>query len=262
LPNSKSSAALLALSAFLVLLIAGCGGAGSSSGGSTSGGSPSTSTSVGNGSETTPSIPLEPAFLNWPFFGRVPQRTHYLPTSQGSVDRPLDPPLKEAWSVDTHGLIEFPPAIADGVAYVINKFGNGKAIDLGTRKILWELQLDPKNHGAQKDVTAPVYYRGKVYGAFLDGYVAAGDAKEGKEVWRRDLHTHLESSPLPIDGKSEPQLRRRENLRRRLRERHARPRRQHRRGGLAHQHEQGGAVWLGRLLLLARDRLRQRLRRP
>jgi outer membrane protein assembly factor BamB len=204
-PKSRQTAALLALAALVALLLAGCGGVGSSSAGgsgSTSSGGSSTSTSASaeNGSETTPSIPLEPGFLNWPFFGRVPQRTHYLPTSQGSVDRPLDPPLKEAWSVDTHGLIEFPPAIADGVAYVINKFGNGKAIDLGTRKILWELQLDPKNHGAQKDVTAPVYYRGKVYGAFLDGYVAAGDAKEGKEVWRRNLHTHLESSPLPIDG--------------------------------------------------------------
>lgn len=198
-PKSKSTPALLALAALLALLIAGCGGGSSSAGatGSTSGGATST---VGNGSESTPPIPLEPGFINWPFFGRVPQRTHYLPTKQGVVDRPLDPPLKVAWQVNTHGLLEFPPAIANGVAYTINKFGNGKAIDLRNRKILWELKLDPKNHGEKKDVTAPVYYRGKVYDAFLDGYVAAGDAKEGKKVWLRNLHSHLESSPLPIDG--------------------------------------------------------------
>jgi outer membrane protein assembly factor BamB len=199
-PKSKSTAALLALVALLALLVAGCGGGGSSSGGTSSGGSSDSSTSAGHGSETAPAIPLEPGFVNWPFFGRVPQRTHYLPTSQGAIDRPLDPPLKVAWTVNTHGLIEFPPAIADGVAYTINKFGNGKAIDLDTRKILWELKLDPKNHGGKKTVTAPVYYRGKVYGAFLDGYIAAGEVKTGKEAWVRDLHAHLESSPLPIDG--------------------------------------------------------------
>jgi|SRR6185312_14966232 len=191
-PKAKFIAALIALAA----LLTACGGNGSSTAESTGTGSEA----PGNGSETTPSIPLEPGFVNWPFFGRVPQRTHYLPTRQGALDRPLDPPLKEAWTVDTHGLIEFPPAIADGVAYAINKFGNGKAIDLDTRKILWELQLDPKNHGGQKTVTAPAYDDGKVYGAFLDGYLAAGDVKTGKEAWVRNLHSHLESSPLPIDG--------------------------------------------------------------
>jgi outer membrane protein assembly factor BamB len=186
-PTSKPTATLSALAATVIVLLAGCGGAGSSTGGAVATG-------------TVPSIPLEPGFVDWPFFGRVPQRTHYLPTDQGSIDRPLDPPLRQAWSVNTHALIEFPPAIAGGVAYVINKFGNGKAIQLSNRKVLWELQLDPKNQGHQRDVTAPVYYRRKVYGAFLDGYVAAGDAADGKQVWLRNLHAHLESSPLPVEG--------------------------------------------------------------
>jgi outer membrane protein assembly factor BamB len=198
--KSKSTPILLALAALLVLLVAGCGGGGSSSAGGTQSTAGTSSTTPDNGSETTPSIALEPGFINWPIFGRVPQRTHYLPTRQGAIDRPLDPPLKVAWTVNTHGLLEFPPAIADGVAYAINKFGNGKAIDLRTRKILWELQLDPKNHGGKKTVTAPAYYRGKVYGAFLDGYVAAGEVNTGKEAWVRNLHSHLESSPLPVDG--------------------------------------------------------------
>jgi outer membrane protein assembly factor BamB len=197
-PKSRQIPPLLALAALLALLLGGCGGGSSSSpsGASTTG----TATSPGNGSETTPAIPLEPGFINWPFFGRVPQRTHYLPANRGAIDRPLDPPLKVAWQVNTHGLLEFPPAIADGVAYTINKFGNGKAIDLKTRKVIWELQLDPKNHGGKKTVTAPAYYDGKVYGAFLDGYLAAGEVKTGKEAWVRDLHAHLESSPLPVDG--------------------------------------------------------------
>lgn len=197
--KSKSTAILIAL---LALLVAGCGGGSASSDSSsgTASTSTGTSTSAAGGETTAPPIPLEPGYVDWPIFGRTPQRTHYLPTHQGAIDRPLDPPLKQAWSINTHGLIEFPPAIAGGVAYVINKYGNGKAIELKNRKVLWELEVDPKNKGHQRDVTAPTYYRGKVYDAFLDGDVAAGDAATGKEVWVRHLHAHLESSPLPVDG--------------------------------------------------------------
>lgn len=133
-------------------------------------------------------------YVDWPLFGRVPERTHYLPAKEGL----LEPPLKQAWSINTHALIEFPPAIHDGVAYVINKYGNGKAVRLSDRKVLWELNIRPSDKGKPNFVTAPVYHRGIVYGAFLDGHLAAGDAKTGKRVWVRDLDAHLESSPLAI----------------------------------------------------------------
>lgn len=187
--NLKPSPAVLL--ALVALLVAGCGGGGTSgSAGGSSGSRPA----------TVPSMELTPRYVAWPFFGRVPQRTHYLPADSGSVDRPLDPPLKQAWSINTHGLLEFPPAIGGGVAYAINKYGNGKAVRLGDRKVVGELTLDPKNKGHQQIVTGPAYYRGDVYGAFLDGTLAAGDGKTGKVVWKRHLHAHLESSPLPVDG--------------------------------------------------------------
>jgi outer membrane protein assembly factor BamB len=192
-PKSKPTSALLALAALLALLLVGCGG-GSSTGGS------STSATANAGPATIPATPLEPGYVDWPFFGRVPQRTHYLPANQGSVDRPLDPPLKQAWSINTHGLIEFPPAIGGDIAYAINKYGNGKAVRLSDRKVVGELELDPRNNGHQAIVTGPAYYRGLVYGAFLDGTLAAGNGKTGKQVWARHLHAHLESSPLPVDG--------------------------------------------------------------
>jgi outer membrane protein assembly factor BamB len=134
------------------------------------------------------------SLVDWPLFGRVPERTHYLPDE----GRELDPPLREAWSINTHALIEFPPAIANGVAYVINKYGNGKAVRLSDRKVLWEVKVHPSDRGKPTDVTAPVYHRGRIYGAFLDGNVAAGDAETGKRVWVRKLEGHLESSPLAI----------------------------------------------------------------
>jgi outer membrane protein assembly factor BamB len=135
--------------------------------------------------------------VGWPLFGRVPERTHYLPAER----RALDPPLREAWSVNTHALIEFPPALAGGVAYVVNKYGNAKAVRLSDRKVLWEKVTDPKDSGVPTDVTAPVYHRGLVYFAYVDGRLVALDAKSGRPRWTADLHSHLESSPMAVGNR-------------------------------------------------------------
>jgi len=136
------------------------------------------------------------SLIDWPTFGRVTERTHYLPTDRGA----LDPPLREDWSINTHGLIEFPPAVAAGVAYVVNKFGNLHAIRLSNRRTLWERIRDPSNRGKPTDVTAPVFHDGRVYMAYLDGELVALDAETGKPKWRRQLPGHLESSPVAADG--------------------------------------------------------------
>jgi outer membrane protein assembly factor BamB len=138
----------------------------------------------------------EAGLVDWPLFGRVDERTHYLPAERAA----LDPPLREAWSISTHALIEFPPAIAGGVAYVVNKYGNAKAIRLRDRKVLWERVTHPDQKGPPTDVTGPTYHRGLVFFAFMDGNLVAIDAETGKRAWVRDLHTVLESSPLAVDG--------------------------------------------------------------
>ncbi len=161
------------------LALGGCGGS-SDDGGTTEASS--------SGAGLTP----------WPLFGRVPERTHYLPAPPR---RALDPPLREAWSVNTHALIEFPPAIAGGVAYVVNKYGNAKAVRLRDRKVLWERTTDPVDSGTPTDVTAPVFHEGKVFFAYVDGNLVAIDAKTGKQVWTRKLVGHLESSPMAVGGR-------------------------------------------------------------
>lgn len=158
------------------LALGGCGGSG--------GGSRTETSSKGSG------------YVDWPVFGRIPERTHYLPAHE----RVLDPPLRQAWSINTHALIEFPPAIAHGVAYVVNKFGNAKAVRLSDRKVLWERIVDPRDSGKQTDVTGPVYHEGRVFFAYLGGDVVAVDATDGKQVWRTNLGAHLESSPMAVGG--------------------------------------------------------------
>ena len=164
----------------VVVGLAGCGGSGDSSAGASGAGAESGSA----------------GYIDWPQFGRIPARTHYLPENE----RALDPPLRQAWSINTHALIEFPPAIHDGVAFVINKYGNGKAVRLRDRRVLWEINIRPSDKGKPNFVTAPTYYDGAIYGAFLDGHVAAGDAETGQKLWVRKLDAHLESSPLAVNG--------------------------------------------------------------
>ncbi len=170
---------MLALAAILagVAAISGCGGGSADSG-------PEGSASSASG------------YVDWPLFGRVPERTHYLPADK----RVLDPPLRQAWSINTHALIEFPPAVAHGVAYVVNKYGNAKAVRLRDRKILWERVTDPSDFGTPTDVTAPVFHRGKVFFAYVDGDLVAVDAATGRQVWERNLRSHLESSPMAVGG--------------------------------------------------------------
>ncbi len=172
---ATGTAILLALLATL----AGCGGSGAESGsGGATGGS---------------AAPL----VNWPLFGRVPERTHYLP----ATDRALDPPLRRAWAVNTHALIEFPPVIAGGVGYVVNKYGNAKAVRLRDRKVLWERNSDPRDVGVPTDVTSPVFHDGVVFFAYLDGRLVAVDAKTGAHKWTTNLDSHLESSPVVVGNR-------------------------------------------------------------
>ncbi|HKB49827.1 MAG TPA: PQQ-binding-like beta-propeller repeat protein [Solirubrobacterales bacterium] len=126
----------------------------------------------------------------------MPERTHYLP----SEGRNLDPPLREAWSIDTHALIEFPPAIAGGVAFIANKYGDVRAVRLRDHEVIWERVTDRRLSGPPTFVTAPVYHQGNVFLAFLNGDLVAVDAASGKVAWKRNLHAHLESSPLAVGG--------------------------------------------------------------
>jgi len=134
---------------------------------------------------------------SWPFFGRVPQRTHYL----GGAIEDLDPPFNVLWHLNTHALIEFPPAISGGVAYLVNKYGNVYAVRLKDKKILWTRIVRKRLHGSPIDVTGPAYYDGDVYVAEIGGALIALNAKTGRIDWKRDLEAHLESSPLIVGNK-------------------------------------------------------------
>lgn len=128
--------------------------------------------------------------VNWLMFGRVPQRTHSLTQYKN-----LDPPLEQAWKFSDRVLIEFPPAIHDGVAYLADKYGNVRAIRTTDHKVLWDIQKSKENVGPPSDVTGPAWHRNKVIVAFQGGDLVALDDQTGKIAWKRYLKSRLESSP-------------------------------------------------------------------
>ena len=137
-----------------------------------------------------------PPPVDWTIFGRIPARTHYLAASER-----FNPPLKRVWSFNTRGLIEFPPAVHRGIAYVANKYGDVHAVDLTTREVLWNLGKQRRDVGPPSDVTAPVYAAGRVFVAYEGGVLVAIDAGSGRIDWKRDLRSRLESSPIVIGGR-------------------------------------------------------------
>lgn len=169
---------LLFAAALCVAALGGCGG-----------GDPGEDSSAGP-------VEIAPGPDNWPYFGRIPPRTHYL-----EAPDQLNPPLKRLWSFSDRVLIEFPPALYDGVAYLADKYGDVRALRVSDRKVLWDLQKDDRYVGPPSDTTAPAYSEGNVYVAFQGGEMVSLDAGSGKIAWKRDMHTGLQSSPIVIDGR-------------------------------------------------------------
>lgn len=142
------------------------------------------------------SASIETGNESWPYFGRVLQRTHYLPAPDE-----LNPPLKQEWSFSDRALIEFPPALNDGIAYLADKYGNVRALRLSDQKVLWDLQKDKREVGPPSDTTAPAYFEGHVFVAFQGGQLVSLDSTSGKVDWRRKIVGGLQSSPIVADGR-------------------------------------------------------------
>jgi outer membrane protein assembly factor BamB len=132
--------------------------------------------------------------VDWRLFGRVEERTHYLPGD-------LNPPLEHNWQLNDNVLIEFPPAVNNGRLYVADKYGRVRAIRGIDGKVLWTRSTTGRNFGPPTDVTGPVYGEGGLYFSLFNGQVVSLDPRNGDLRWKTQIRSRLESSPILVKGR-------------------------------------------------------------
>jgi outer membrane protein assembly factor BamB len=173
----RASATVLAL---LAAVLTGC-----DSGSDSTSTGPAAGSTAGSATTSTTTAATGVATVDWPLFGRVEQRTHYI------ADAP-DPPFHMLWEFFAKQLIEFPPVLEDGFVFVVNKTGEVYVVAADTGKLIRRANLG-------NDVTGPAYSDGTLYIAQLDGALTALDPRTGKNRWTFKASSQLESSPLVVD---------------------------------------------------------------
>jgi glucose dehydrogenase len=99
------------------------------------------------------------------------------------------------WKITTSGSVHT-PAVADGVVYFgtsEDQAGSFYAVDIATRKVLWE------HHGQAWIDSPPTVAGNTVYVADNHGVLRAFDARTGRERWRFTAERRqLYASTLPV----------------------------------------------------------------
>jgi outer membrane protein assembly factor BamB len=143
--------------------------------------------------------------VDWPTFGYDARRLRYLPSR-------LHPPFRVEWTFHARHLVEFPPAVAYGRAYIANNPGTLFAVQAATGRTSWRYV------SGRCTAASPAVANEVVYMAFLnlrrpghdpcnaspgtpglDGEVVALDARTGEVKWRHRIGPS-ETSPLVANG--------------------------------------------------------------
>jgi outer membrane protein assembly factor BamB len=126
--------------------------------------------------------------LQSPEYGGGPARTRYVPAVK------VPPPRGEAdWTFDAITLVEFPPAVKDGLAVFGVNSGRVFALDVDTGRVRWEAR--------QKSYIAstPAIHEGRVYVTSMDGALTVYRASDGRRLWGFSTGgSPVESSPLIV----------------------------------------------------------------
>jgi len=124
----------------------------------------------------------------WPIYGYTPDRARYLPEGPA-------PPFRRIWQFNARDLLEYPPVLAKGTLYVINRSGTVFAVSAKNGSLKWQKKIGTEN------AASPAYANNRLYvPSFTDGLVAL-DARTGKKLWSKPIPDGTESGPLVKDGR-------------------------------------------------------------
>jgi outer membrane protein assembly factor BamB len=124
---------------------------------------------------------------DWQFYGLDKERTRYLNSPQ------VKPPFKVKWRFKANRLLEYSPILIGGSLYGVNNNGLAFSVKTRTGKARWKREI------ASLNASAPAYSDGNIYISTLEpGRVQALRARNGTEIWSRDLPGRTESSPVVV----------------------------------------------------------------
>lgn len=127
--------------------------------------------------------------LQWTMYGVGPARTQ----AQTSIH--VRPPFRVVWSRGLGTLIEFPAVVADGVAYIANAQGTVRALAMRNGDVLWRHDTP-----SGKMAASPAVWRDQLVVHGMDGHVWVLRRSDGRPLWRYDVGSPVESSPVILDG--------------------------------------------------------------
>ncbi len=131
--------------------------------------------------------------LQSPEYGGGPQRTRYVP----AVDLPT-PRGKPTWKYRGKSLLEFPPAVSNGVTVLTNNSGRVFCFVTKTGRVKWTVKHTRTSNIAASP--AIVSDQSLVIVAGMDGRLVAYDLRTGKRRWRFSTGgSPIESSPLVVN---------------------------------------------------------------
>ena len=126
--------------------------------------------------------------LQWLRYGATPGRTQAHPFIR------VRPPFRVVWSRAVGGLMEFPAAVSDDVAFVSNYHGSVRAYSMRNGAKIW------RRDTAGKMAASPAIAGEVLVAHGMDGRVYVLNRHNGRVLWTYDVGAPIESSPLVLDG--------------------------------------------------------------
>jgi outer membrane protein assembly factor BamB len=186
--ETERSRAMRAGSIALLVILAGVlgmAGCGSSGGGTTS--TESAAATTESGADSAGVADLASA-------SPAPEHTNSLPTKEA-----LDPPLKMTGAIDSEAPNKALAVAAGGVAYIVSKPGETRAVRLSDGKTLWQRAPSTPKSGPPTEATAPIYSGGRIFVLFTNGELAVLDAASGKSYWRYNSNSYVSDPPIVVN---------------------------------------------------------------
>jgi outer membrane protein assembly factor BamB len=145
-------------------------------------------------------LPKPSVNADWPQPGGYPDNAMHHLSAAGQLGEIWDSGIGTGSTSSTR--LTASPVIADGQVFVLDSEVRVSAYDTKTGERRWRVDLTPEDEDSEEGFGGGVAYdAGRVYVSTGFGFVAALEAKTGKEIWRRAATVPFRAAPVVNGGR-------------------------------------------------------------